>query len=137
MIVYARNPEGTVAGLVLVAANEDAVTINTNSAAKVSGRIVDRAGKPRSGVRVQCTLLKGSVHAPVPQGVVPPQIVNVIARTDNQGRFSFTGLVVGEGVILTAGDSMSALRGNVTESFDVTVTDPIALPDIVLDPPPP
>ena len=63
MIVYARDSEGTLAGLVLVAANEDAVTISANPAAKASGRIVDRAGKPRSGVRVQCTLLKGSVHA--------------------------------------------------------------------------
>ena len=131
LILYARDAAGTLAGLDMIGEDADEVTVRVGSAGSARGRVVDSKGMPRAGVKVQCSILHGSIDDPVP-GEVPAQVLNEFVRTDEEGRFTVDGLVPGNGAffIATNPGSLDAEQVNV----DVEGVGPIELPDIVLDP---
>jgi Carboxypeptidase regulatory-like domain len=83
-IVYARNPEGSLAGVAVVEDKDDReLTIVAGPATTARGRVVDENGKPWASVRVIYVVNVGS-------GAISLRVL-----TDDDGRFSAPGVPAG------------------------------------------
>jgi beta-lactamase regulating signal transducer with metallopeptidase domain/protocatechuate 3,4-dioxygenase beta subunit len=125
--LYARNPEGTRAALLAVKAGEGLALVHLAPASRVSGRLTDPKGKPQAGWTVWLNM----------RGWEESGTMFRFSRqtaTDEQGRYSFEGLIVGTKCRL----SMPPRRGNwdgngqIDRDFDVPNVQPVALSDTVV-----
>jgi hypothetical protein len=129
LVLYARAPDGRAAVFTTVPDGAADVTAYVAEAARVTGRVVDAQGHPRPGWRVQVRLDSGPDYASA--GHVFRQL-----RTDDQGRYTFAGAVVGaRGEVSTphqadewAGGPVSVMR------FDVPDPSPVEVPDLIVPP---
>jgi len=84
--VYVGSADANLAGLRAIAEDENDVTIVTDKAATVVGRVVDAAGRPLSGMSVVCDFFP-------PQ--MPQRSLQVWAETDKEGKYKLSALVPG------------------------------------------
>ncbi len=84
--VYAGTADAHLAGLRAVAVDQVDVTVVTDKAATVLGRLVDAAGRPLSGMTVRA-------HFVPPQ--TPQLSIPVWAKTDREGKYKVSALVPG------------------------------------------
>ena len=125
-LIYARSPQGDLAGYVIAGEDRDEATIVANPAASASGRIVDGAGKPRAGVTVSYFLLIS------PEGDEPPIGAGQSTVTDADGRFAAAGLLPGTRCKFFASDPAGG--NSVDRTFDVDGLHPIDLGATTLAP---
>ena len=126
-LVYARSPEGDLAGYATVEEDdENAVEIVTQPAATAHGRVVDSRGKPRARVHVHALLL---LHL---EGINTPAGAGQTVDTDDEGRFTILGLLIGARCKLFASNPDGG--NSADQSFDVKDTRPVDIGTIVLDP---
>jgi RNA polymerase sigma factor (sigma-70 family) len=125
-LVYARSPNGDLAGYVMADEDRDEVTIVAAPATSARGRIVDASGKSRAGVTVHYAILIS------PGGDNPPVAAGDSTVTDADGRFTAVGLLPGTRCRLFA----SNLEGGNSKdrTFDVDGPAPTDLGAITLDP---
>ncbi|HZU39075.1 MAG TPA: hypothetical protein VFA18_24330 [Gemmataceae bacterium] len=116
MNLYARSPDGSLAGLMIIKDDDDNVQLSLSPAITVQGRIVDH-GKPQEGVNIACRLDST-------QGMHPLR-----ERTDAAGRFRVAGMIVGTHctVFVSVGN-----RGGAIMEFEVQGTKAINLGDLPL-----
>jgi beta-lactamase regulating signal transducer with metallopeptidase domain/protocatechuate 3,4-dioxygenase beta subunit len=133
MIIYARSTDGSLAGFATIGPFEMDETVEISPAGSLNGRVVDRAGAPVPGRRVQLRMSTSKVWdnaASFPMHLV----------TDADGRFSSGGLVVGAHCELAVHHSDDSDFGEVSvREQPVNGPDPIRLADIVVpgrQPPP-
>jgi beta-lactamase regulating signal transducer with metallopeptidase domain len=86
--LYARNPEGTLAGLITIGESDDTANVVLKAAGKFTGRIVDKTGKPLAGVPMLC----GQKFGP---GLTSVARTDLSFQTDEQGRFTVLGVLPG------------------------------------------
>ncbi len=127
-LIYARNPQGDLAGYVTAGEDREEVTIVAGPAASARGRVVDSTGKPRAGVTVSYRILIS------PEGAEPPMGAGQSTVTDEDGRFSAGGLLPGTRCRLFASNPEGGNSGD--RAFDVDRPAPIDLGAMVLDPRP-
>jgi RNA polymerase sigma factor (sigma-70 family) len=126
LVYYARNPEGNLAGSVTLGEDNDTeITIVAKQAATARGQVVDSSGKPRAGVYVRYAMLIEL------EGVDSPASVGQTVETDDQGRFTVPGLLIGARCKLFAYDPAGG--NSPDQSFAVKDIRPIDLGAIVLD----
>ena len=126
-LIYARDSGGNLAGYATLADDDvTEVVIVARPAAIARGRVVDSSGKPRVGMQVYYASL---LHIAFPDALAGE---SQSVETDEQGRFSALGLLVGAQCNLSASDPAG---GNSRDhTFDVKDTKTLELGDIVLDP---
>ena len=88
LVIYARSLDGKLAGFTLIRGGLDEGLATVTPASKVSGRVVYGSGQPRGGYRVQVKLESG------PDFVSSGRVFRHV-RTDDRGRYSLDGAVVG------------------------------------------
>jgi hypothetical protein len=86
-LLYARNPEGTLAAVVAVGEDDEKVKVVLSPAGKLVGRVLDKTGKPEKGASV----LYGPRIGPPEQ----PFNTYISTQTDDAGRFTLIGVVPG------------------------------------------
>jgi beta-lactamase regulating signal transducer with metallopeptidase domain len=96
--LYARNGEGTLAGLARSGEEQDDIQVLVSAAGELRGRITDRGGKPLAGVLVSCRLWVGREDSAEGRASLSTQ-------TDEAGRFRLPGIVAG------ARGRLSAVQG--------------------------
>ena len=126
MFMYARNPEGTMATIAPIGAEEDEAKIVLSAAGKIYGRLVDKAGKAIVGVRVQCFLKIGPDDNPHARA-------HLITETDDAGGFAFSGIVAGSkcSVFASTDEGSQTLR-----RLPLVQTESIDLGELTFDPEP-
>ncbi|MGH7129514.1 MAG: hypothetical protein ACREIV_13170, partial [Planctomycetaceae bacterium] len=131
MALYARTPDGGLAGYAIIGANETDAEIQVAAAATLIGRVLDSNGQPVAGRRVIARFRP-------PVDCIP---VNVHVITDEQGQYRVTGLAVGAGYTITVRngpDHRDSVRlHNRFEDFIVSGPGEVHVSDIVLPPPKP
>lgn len=126
LVIYARSLDGKLAGFTLVPAGTDEGLATVTPASKVSGRVLDRSGQPRGGYKVQVKLESG------PDFVSSGRVFRHI-RTDDRGRYTLDGAVVG-GVgeaSVTAEDFPRSLAVDV-QRFEIKGEDTVEVPDLTI-----
>jgi beta-lactamase regulating signal transducer with metallopeptidase domain len=98
MWLYARNPAGTLATVVTVGADDDTVKLVLTEAGQLKGRVVDKNGKAVVGVRILCVLRIGPKDNPHAR-------VTLYTETDEAGRFTLPGMVLGAQCTVNAFDT--------------------------------
>jgi hypothetical protein len=88
IFLHARSPDGSLATMITVGEDDEAVTIVLLPAGKFRGRVIDKAGKPLAGVLVFCSQTIGPQEKPTAQ-----TYENI--WTDDDGRFTILGVVPG------------------------------------------
>jgi len=127
LVCYARNPEGNLAGYATLGEVDDTeITIVAKPAATAHGQVVDSSGKPRAGMCVNYATLIDF------EGVDGPVGAGQTVETNDQGRFTAPGLLVGSRCKLFAYDPAGG--NSPDQSFVVKDIRPIDLGAIVLDP---
>jgi hypothetical protein len=130
-LLYARSPDGTLAGYVEVAATGE-IEIPVSAAATVLGRVVDRDGRPVPARRISFGMMGGA-------GAFEHRFLDWQFYTDETGAFLFSGLVPGsQGQIGVphSNDFRDSRKPEVRE-FKVPGPEPIALPNIIVPTAPP
>jgi RNA polymerase sigma factor (sigma-70 family) len=129
-IVYARNPEGTLAGYVVIDGKDaPQVTIVARPAATARGRVVDEDGKPWASVNIRY-----SVEVGLPAvGVSLPPGADQVILTDDDGRFTATGLPVGTKCYVYA--YYATASNHPSRRIEVKDTRPFEVPPLVMDRP--
>jgi hypothetical protein len=89
-MIWTRSPDGSLAGLSTISADDKQVTQYLHPAGEAVGRVIDAAGNPVPGQAVQCGM-SVTVTGNAPQSVQ----FNLRATTDEQGRYRFGGLLDG------------------------------------------
>ena len=123
-LVYARNPEGTMAMITRVDAQDDAVTIVISAAGKLRGRLLDKAGNPVVGVLVGCNMHIGAEETPEFKA-------DFKTKTDGAGRYEFPGIVAGSRCTVTA---YAADKRQVCQVLPLVQAESIDLGDQTFDP---
>jgi beta-lactamase regulating signal transducer with metallopeptidase domain/uncharacterized GH25 family protein len=127
-IVFARSPDGKLAGFTPLPDDAKDGTAFVAEAARVSGRVVDKLGKPVAGRRVQFRIHSGKDENSSAQ--VFRQL-----WTDEDGLYAFAGAVVGaRGEASVSHPKSGSERGGRVEvtRFEVAGPDPVELPDLVV-----
>jgi hypothetical protein len=86
--VYARSPDGQLAGLAALTSDEEEVEVSLRPAATLVGRFVGKDGKPLPSVRIICRMEIGPKDALAGR-------VELWAQADRDGRFVLGGVVPG------------------------------------------
>jgi hypothetical protein len=123
VFLYARNPEGTLATIVSVGADDDTAKIVLSPAGKLLGRVLDKSGKPEARVPILYGLRIGPEDKPLAN-------TYMYTQTDDAGRFTLLGIVPG------AECSISALNGKTDPKIKVvsaTKAETLDLGDFVVD----
>jgi hypothetical protein len=127
VVYYARNPEGNLAGYATLGEDDDTeITIVAIPAATAHGQVVDSSGRPRAGMCVNYAMLIDFEGVDVPVGV------GQTIETDDRGRFTAPGLLIGSRCKLFAYDPAGG--NSPDQTFGVKDTRPIDVGKIVLDP---
>ena len=128
LVIYARSPDGKLAGFTFIRGEANEGNATVTPASKVSGRVVDRSGKPRAGYQVQVKLETG------PDFLTSGRVFRHV-RTDDQGRYALDGAVVGAfgEASVTAEDFPRSLGANV-QRFEIRGEDPVEVPDLTIPP---
>ncbi len=122
--LYARNPEGTLAGLITIGENDDTANVVLKAAGKFTGRIVDKTGKPLAGVAILCSQKFGP-------GLTSVARTDLSFQTDEQGRFTLLGVLPG------AECTLWVLNGKNNPRFKLTLAakaETLDIGDIVSEP---
>jgi beta-lactamase regulating signal transducer with metallopeptidase domain len=101
-LLYARNPEGTLAAIATIGEDEETVKVVLSSAGKILGRVLDKSGKPEKGVPI----LYGPRLGPQDK----PFNTYVNTQTDDAGRFTLLGVVPGSECSISVLDGKSDRR---------------------------
>ena len=127
VIIYARSPEGDLAGyLVFDGKDDELITIEARPAATARGRVVDEDGKPWPSVTVRYLV---EVGLPAVGRDGPPGAGQMVL-TDQDGRFTAPGLPPGTWCAFRAdgpSGGSSPLR-----RIQVKATQPIEVPPLVI-----
>ncbi len=127
-IVYARNPEGTLAGYEVVDGKDaPEIAIVARPAATARGRVVDQDGKPWVSVNVVYSVAVGRPDL----GISGPPGADQVVLTDDDGRFTAPGLPAGTRCDFYPIDG----DGDNTPSRRMVVKDtrPFEVPPLVMD----
>ena len=110
-LIYARDPKGNLAGYATLA-DEDGteVAIVLGPAAIARGRVVDSSGKPRGGMQVFYSTL---FHVARPDALAR---ASQTVETDDEGKFTAKGLLIGAGAICTSTTPPAAVPAIVTST---------------------
>jgi len=132
MMVVARSPDDSLAGLVFIAADDKDARVPISAAASIHGRITYEDGKPFAEKNAGCRI----VADPPNQAEVkefPPTIFRRM-MTDAEGRYTVAGIPVGTRCTLRS--SLRVGEAWHLDSVDLAVTKPgpISAPDLVLKP---
>jgi len=132
LMVVARSPDDTLAGMVFIAADDKDARVPVAAAASIHGRITHQDGQPIAEKDVICRI----VADPPNQAEVkefPPTIFRRM-MTDVDGRYTVAGIPVGTRCTLRASVRIGGTWHS--DSADITVTKPgpISAPDLVLKP---
>lgn len=124
---YARSRDGGLSGFTPLPDGATELTAFVAEAARLSGRVMDRAGKPVPRRRVQVRLDSGTDFS------TSAHVFRQL-RTDAHGRYTFAGAVVGaRGEVSVSHGSDLEVGGPVeVKRFEVIGPDPVALPDAVV-----
>jgi RNA polymerase sigma factor (sigma-70 family) len=134
-LLYARSPDGTLAGYLEVPAAGE-VEIPVAAAATVLGRVVDRDGRPAASRRVSLWVAGGA-------GAFEHRSLSWDLYTDEAGAFLFSGLVPGSAGQVAVFPSNDAWRSKTSaqkpavREFKVRGPEPIVLPDLTVSQGPP
>jgi hypothetical protein len=93
--VYARSPDGRLAGLAALTADDAEVKVPLRPAATLAGRLVGKSGKPLPEVRLICRMEVGPKEALAGRA-------EVWAQPDREGRFALGGMIPGSHCLLSA-----------------------------------
>ncbi len=126
MVVYAKSPDGKLAGFVKVFEEDRWVEISLFPAATAEGRLLDEKGNPIPNQRVQCNM----GYLPRASG----RSITLFAKSDEQGFFSFAGLLVGVQVSIRPHHRPDQTVD--TTPFKIEEAGAIALDDLVIRPAP-
>ncbi|MHC5540238.1 carboxypeptidase-like regulatory domain-containing protein, partial [Singulisphaera rosea] len=121
MLLAARGPDGTLAGIATIEPDTSQVEISVTPAATVRGRVVDAEGRPMASVSVFCR------WGLEPQGV-NSGLLNARILTDDQGRYKVDGVPAG-----IHGEIAIIQKDYQVDSQRFTTTSPAVLeqPDLV------
>jgi hypothetical protein len=123
-IVYARNPEGSLAGHAVVVDKDDReITIVTGPATTARGRVVDENGKPWASVNVVYSVEVGSAS------------LSQVVLTGDDGRFTAPGLPAGTNCDFSVDSPGAANRP--PRRMEVKDAHPLEVPPLVIDRPRP
>jgi beta-lactamase regulating signal transducer with metallopeptidase domain len=123
MLLYARNPEGTLAAIVTVGEDDETVKVVLNSAGKILGRVLDKSGKPQKGVSI--------LYGPPIEPLDNPFNTYMDTQTDDAGRFTLLGVVPGTEGILKVLNWKTSLKIKVVPA---TKAETLDLGDFVVKP---
>jgi beta-lactamase regulating signal transducer with metallopeptidase domain/protocatechuate 3,4-dioxygenase beta subunit len=128
LVIYARSLDGKLAGFTLIPGGLGEGLATVTPASKVSGRVVDRSGQPRGGYRVQVKLESG------PDFLTSGRVFRHV-RTDDRGRYTLDGAVVGSfgEAWATAEDFPRSYLVDV-QRFEIKGEDPVEVPDLTIPP---
>ncbi|MHB1558603.1 MAG: hypothetical protein ACYC61_14190 [Isosphaeraceae bacterium] len=136
--LYARSPDGAIAGFATLRPDSSEVTIELRTAARVAGQVLDDAGRPVPGRVVALRLWQGKGDGDVPGVLRMPGFLSVPelrfeATTDAEGRYRFLGLPPGTNgrVSLDIGESDPGVDGTTTRGFQVEGRSAFTLPDLI------
>jgi len=142
MMVVARSPDETLAGLAFIAADDRNARVSISTAATVHGRITYQDGKPIAEQSTSCRIVmdppnQAEVKEP-PPGMIrrlwrPPLVVRN-ALTDAEGRYTFAGIPVGTRWTLTTSVRIGDTRHSRAVEVKVANPGPISAPDLVFEP---
>jgi beta-lactamase regulating signal transducer with metallopeptidase domain len=122
--LYARNSEGTLAALVTVGENDDTANVVLSASGKLTGRIVDKTGKPLVGVGILCGQVFGPENKPLAR-------TDLFIQTDALGRFTLLGVLPGAACGIRVFDDKNNPRFKLTPAAKAETLD---LGDFVCDP---
>ena len=130
-VVYARDPEGDLAGYAVVDKVDDReFTIVAGPAATARGRVVDESGKPWASVNVTYTVVVAFDGADTKEAYA-----RQVVLTDDDGRFTAPGLPVGTRCYFSA---QAPGASNVpSRRIEVKDARPFEIPPLVIDRPRP
>jgi len=129
-LLYARSPDGKFAGYLEVPPEGD-LEIRVAAAASVTGRVLDKDGRPLASRRVRLGVTGGP-------GKFELRQLAWTVHTDDKGRYTFTGLVpdsTGHIAIYQTNDvrrSKDRTQRPVILEFKVTGSEAIAIADVVV-----
>ncbi len=125
--ILVRDPKGTIAGFNQIVADANEVRAYASPAARISGNVLDEAGRPVSGRPVRLQVATGPDFRTSSQ-------FRQRTKTDAAGRYEFPGVVVGSSAEVWVNiDDDDLIPGRVkVERALVRSPDPIALPDVVI-----
>ncbi|WP_406697876.1 M56 family metallopeptidase [Singulisphaera sp. Ch08] len=128
-LLYVRGDGGRLSGLTPVPETAETVTVAVAPAARISGRVVDTDGKPQARKRVVVLLNFDSDFA-------RSHRYEEVARTDEQGRFSYQGVPAGtRGEVSAFHEKDGRTTGARTVvPFRVDEPDQVEVPDLVVPP---
>ncbi len=127
IVVYAQGDGGKLAGFTRVPPEAREVTVTVAAAAKVTGRVIDPAGKPQAGRWVRIRLDSAPSFGRSGH-------LNMQMQTDDQGRFAFLGApprTEGEVFTFHAKDGLPTGARTVVR-FEVLELEPVEVPDLVV-----
>ncbi len=129
LLFYARNQDGTRAGIAELPKGENSVIVILERAASVNGRVVDQNARPLANLRVQLSVQTLLKHKSIGK-------FHLETRTDNRGRYLLPGVVIGSGCELYVyhpAEPSEAIPGyTAISSFMVKGPEPNPQPDFVL-----
>ncbi len=127
VIIYARSPEGDLAGYVVFDGKDDElITIEARPAATARGRVVDEKGQPWASVEVGY-LVEAGLPAVGRDG--PPGAGQSVL-TDADGRFTAPGLPPGSTCHFRA--YVPGIPNNATRRIEVKDVQPFEVPPLVI-----
>jgi BlaR1 peptidase M56 len=127
MLLYARDSTRAVAGFKKVAADDALARIEVAPASRILGKVLDAAGDPLSGWRVQLMISNG-------QDFRTSSRFYHHVRTDKKGRYEFQGIVVGASVEVSVPieDANGVPRSGKVQRIEIHNEDPISMPDMIV-----
>ena len=133
IVLYARSRDGSRSAFTSITPDQRDVAIDLTEAGRVTGEVIDDDGKPLAGRTVELVMYH---EAPKYRGLGGDQVKEEV-WTDDHGRYTFTGLVVGaycEVQHLAHSDKPSGF-GVFSRDFNVESSVPISLPGLIVPAP--
>lgn len=136
--LYARSPDGAIAGFAELRPDSSEVTIELRTAARVAGQVLDDDGRPAPGRVVGLRLWQGRGEGDVPgvlrrHGFLSVPELRFETTTDADGRYRFLGLPPGTKgrVALDTGESEPEADDTTVRGFQVERRSAFTLPDLI------
>ncbi len=133
--LFARSADGSLGGFGTVGPEDEAVTIVLDEATTIRGRMIAKDGSPAPHARLDCYLVgplvvDGRGRRDESRAPSNRDCVQIVIRSDAQGRYALSGLPVGTRVYL---DQIVGRPDDQSRSVELEVKDlsPIAAPDVV------